>query len=191
MLKCLLLLSPLFPLSLPLSLPLPLRSVLDDVRTHLPPARTEGPVSAEGGELLEYVPPHYLPQRYGGLLDDDPAERKVADEIIKAEVLDVAAGTTASKEVNVGGQDEGKRLTMVMRCLSKDIQCRFECVPPLPKDERPGGFLQGGSAKIEATQGVLRYEVPRVPVGTMIKVTFDNSYSWITAKRVLLGIELK
>ena len=48
-----------------------------------------GPTDPSRGELLDFVPPHYLPQRYGGLLADDPAARD--SEVVTAECITMAA----------------------------------------------------------------------------------------------------
>eukprot|EP00966_Prymnesium_polylepis_P113852 2631725-Prymnesium_polylepis.1 len=84
-----------------------------------------GPVSPRDGsarELLGFIPPHWLPERYGGLLSDSAAARAAAgdtDAVLPAEVITLPAGKVVTREVAL--QPGKVAVRCVLRVLCKDV----------------------------------------------------------------------
>jgi hypothetical protein len=157
-----------------------------------------GPISPERGELMAEhgIPPHWCPQRYGGLLPDDadasnpapvPAELIVLPQgTTEKRVVDVPAGAAAAIDVSDhAGDGRPTSMRVVLRCLDKDVRCQVTCSSLKVCANR----LFDGSAMplvLHATQRVVSFELLASP-GSRLTFTFDNTYSRFTPKTVLFG----
>ena len=177
------------------------------------PAKTQakfvmlGPVSPERGELMvdHGIPPHWCPQRYGGLLPEDSAanstERVVPAELLvltqgkvekRSIIVPSSATSAAAVDVSDGGASPSRAggvlpttMCVVLRVLDKDVRCQVTC----SSFKASATQLFDGSAVplvLRAEQGVVRLELNAAP-GSTLTFTFDNAHSRFFSKTVLFG----
>ena len=132
------------------------------------------------GALLEWVPPHWLPTRYGGLLTGTSA-----DGVVPAEVLSLAPGEHASRFLTAsagGGSGQRVSITVVLRVLNKDVKIDVGALPLGSAD------VSAVPELLTAEQGAISVTVSADP-GARLKFTFDNASSMFTRKTVLFGTD--
>ena len=134
-----------------------------------------GPVVPSRGTLLDFVPPHWLPERYGGLLTE-AAVAAGGEGVVPAEVITVAPGEVATRPL-----PRGAAVRCAMRVLSKDVK--------LAVASESGGVPNGEwPSTLYDHQGVVETTLqPLSGVDDLLTLTIDNSYSQMTSKTVLFG----
>lgn len=135
-----------------------------------------GPVSPSSGALLEYIPPHWLPERYGGLLSGATDKG-----VIPAEVLTIEAGEAAMRQVTVTAEGGGS-VHVVMRLLDKDIRIEIAAAPLGVSAD-----VSSVPSLLAAEQSVVSLKIVAAP-GARLTFTFDNTYSRFTKKTLLFGV---
>eukprot|EP00620_Florenciella_sp_RCC1587_P022669 CAMPEP_0182556258 /NCGR_PEP_ID=MMETSP1324-20130603/582_1 /TAXON_ID=236786 /ORGANISM="Florenciella sp., Strain RCC1587" /LENGTH=401 /DNA_ID=CAMNT_0024768119 /DNA_START=80 /DNA_END=1285 /DNA_ORIENTATION=- len=153
-----------------------------------------GPTDPSRGELLDFVPPHYLPQRYGGLLADDRAAAEAAaGELVAAERIAMGARSCETRTVDVPA---GGSVRFVIRVLAHGVKVTYTANGETydGSSGEPVGATEGaadaeGACMISAESGVVQREVAVAKGGTVV-FTLDNSFSLFTVgKTVVFGAE--